>query len=311
MRPYVEWSSTDGSIAAFGGLFYLSLYLAAKLHVLDNRGEVWKAFVVLIPTLGAALIAVSRIMDARHHPFDVISGCLLGILTAFCSYRQYFPPVSEAWRKGRAYPIRSWATEPLGPSPMHAEREMARDQGVEPLRTTQAPVDEEQTGMDFPTGVILPDPDMDPRSSGRNVFRKQIIQSELSRQQDYPPQRIGQPSNLPTSSTHNPSNSFPRISSPRGRPIHDGEQWSSSEDGEEETEFEMQPNYALGPSHPETHQVGFSASPQNGFDTYTAYDPENYAAHFEDGAYQQSPRQAFATLQSSDMGIPEDHLTHH
>ncbi|MCJ1282075.1 hypothetical protein MMC26_001398 [Xylographa opegraphella] len=227
------------SSTAFGGLFYLSLYLAAKLHVLDNRGEVWKTFVVLIPTLGAALIAVSRIMDARHHPFDVISGSLLGILTAFCSYRQYFPPVSEAWRKGRAYPIRSWATEPLGPTPMHAEREIARDRGEEPLRTAQTRGDEEQTGMDFPTGVVLPNSDLDPRSSGHNVFRKQIIQSELSRKQDYPPQHIGEPSNLRTSSTHRTSDSFPNIRNPRGRPIHGGEQWSSSEDGGEEIELEM------------------------------------------------------------------------
>ncbi|MCJ1292076.1 hypothetical protein MMC34_003626 [Xylographa carneopallida] len=189
-------------------------------------------------------------MDARHHPFDVISGSLLGILTAFCSYRQYFPPVKEAWRKGRAYPIRSWATEPLGPSPMHAEREMARDQGVEPLRTAQARADEEQTGMDFSTGAVLPDSDVDPRSSGQNVFRKQIIQSELSRQQDYPPLQIGQTSTLPTSSTNKPSNSFPRISSIRGRPIHDGEHWSSSEDEAEEIELEMQPHYAPGSSHP-------------------------------------------------------------
>jgi len=53
---------------SFAGLFYLSLYLAAKLHIWDSRGEVWKIFVVIIPSLGAALIAASRIMDARHHP---------------------------------------------------------------------------------------------------------------------------------------------------------------------------------------------------------------------------------------------------
>ncbi|KAL8902269.1 MAG: hypothetical protein Q9207_004804 [Kuettlingeria erythrocarpa] len=103
------------SSSAFAGLFYLSIYLAAKMHVLDNRGEVWKTFIVLVPTLAAALIAVSRIMDARHHPFDVISGSMLGIAVAWAAYRQYFPPVTESWRKGRAYPIRTWATEPKAP----------------------------------------------------------------------------------------------------------------------------------------------------------------------------------------------------
>ncbi|KAI9817347.1 MAG: hypothetical protein M1832_004653 [Thelocarpon impressellum] len=123
------------SSTAFAGLYYLSLYLAAKLHVLDKRGEVWKTFLVLLPTLGAALIADSRIMDARHHPFDVLSGSLLGIVSAWVAYRQYFPPITEPWKKGRAYPIRSWGTTPDGPD------------GKEPLRagaTTSAAADEER-----------------------------------------------------------------------------------------------------------------------------------------------------------------------
>ncbi|KAH0370550.1 PAP2-domain-containing protein, partial [Aureobasidium melanogenum] len=103
------------SSSSFAGLFYLSLYLAAKLHIWDSRGEVWKIFVVIIPSLGAALIAASRIMDARHHPFDVIVGSLLGIGCAWLSYRQYFPPVTETWRKGRAYPIRTWGQETAPP----------------------------------------------------------------------------------------------------------------------------------------------------------------------------------------------------
>lgn len=80
---------------------------------------------VLVPTLAAALIAGSRIMDARHHPFDVISGSLLGIVVAWCAYRQYFPPISEPWHKGRAYPIRSWGTEPRVPRQNY--QEMPRD----------------------------------------------------------------------------------------------------------------------------------------------------------------------------------------
>lgn len=96
------------SSSSFAGLFYLSLYLAAKLHVLDQKGEVWRTFIVLVPTLAAACVAGSRIMDARHHPFDVLFGSALGILCAWASYRQYFPPVSHVWEKGRAYPMRQW-----------------------------------------------------------------------------------------------------------------------------------------------------------------------------------------------------------
>jgi diacylglycerol diphosphate phosphatase/phosphatidate phosphatase len=90
---------------AWAGLFYLSLYLSGKMHLLDSRGEVWKSFIVLVPSLGAALIAGSRIMDARHHPFDVITGSLLGIFCAWTAYRQYFPTLSDYKAKGRAYPI--------------------------------------------------------------------------------------------------------------------------------------------------------------------------------------------------------------
>jgi len=89
------------------------------MHILDNRGEVWKTIVVLVPILGASMIGISRIMDARHHPFDVLSSSILGMFVAWVSYRQYFPSISDTRNKGYAYPIRSWGTEsppPLGPA---------------------------------------------------------------------------------------------------------------------------------------------------------------------------------------------------
>ena len=94
----------------------MSFYLAGKLHISDNRGEVWKTVIVLIPLLVAGIVSVSRIMDARHHPFDVLSSSILGILIAWVAYRQYFPSLSEPWKKGRAYPIRSWGKDSLHPA---------------------------------------------------------------------------------------------------------------------------------------------------------------------------------------------------
>ena len=77
-------------------------------------------------------------MDARHHPFDVISGSLLGMLVAWCAYRQYFPPVTESWHKGRAHPIRAWGTEPK--VPRREYQEMSRDHSpVELLRVSEQP----------------------------------------------------------------------------------------------------------------------------------------------------------------------------
>ncbi|PIG90344.1 GPI anchored cell wall protein [Aspergillus arachidicola] len=110
-----SWPSGHSS-SSFAGLFYLTLWLCGKLHFMDNRGEVWKAIIIIIPCIGATLIAVSRIMDARHHPFDVITGSLLGIVCAYIAYRQYFPSITEPWKKGRAYPIRSWGRDPVVPS---------------------------------------------------------------------------------------------------------------------------------------------------------------------------------------------------
>ena len=102
-------------IVAFAGLGYFSIWLTGKMHILDNRGEVWKTIVVLVPVLGASMIGISRIMDSRHHPFDVLSSSILGMFVAWVSYRQYFPSISNTQNKGYAYPIRSWGTE--GPPP--------------------------------------------------------------------------------------------------------------------------------------------------------------------------------------------------
>lgn len=115
--PLVSFSFLTGFtdpnsfIAAFAGLGYLSLFMAGKMHIMDNRGEVWKSVLVLIPLLGAALVAISRIMDARHHPFDVITGSMLGQFVAWVAYRQYFPAISDPKAKGRAYSHRTWGTD--------------------------------------------------------------------------------------------------------------------------------------------------------------------------------------------------------
>lgn len=118
------------SSTAWAGLFYLSLYLAGKLHVLDHRGEVWRTFFVLVPVLSAALIAGTRVIDARHHGFDVIVGSLIGLLVAWGAYRQYFYPVAESDKRGRAFPARTWGRDPL-PSTASGVDGAA---GLEPVR---------------------------------------------------------------------------------------------------------------------------------------------------------------------------------
>lgn len=127
----------------------------------------------LFPTLGAGLIAITRIEDARHHPFDVIFGSFLGILCAYVSYRQYFPSLGEPWKKGRAYPMRSWGSQPAPPSDAHAEREHERNQGKESLRRTPLPQTENEYDTLYQSSEYF----------GSNIVRPQV--ANRSRDQDF------------------------------------------------------------------------------------------------------------------------------
>lgn len=209
----------------------------------------------MIPTLGAALIAISRIMDARHHPFDVISGSLLGMTMAYISYRQYFPPLSESWRKGRAYPIRSWASGPR--KPRSDERQMSRDQGVEPLRSATIRTDEEQPNprLKSPRGP----PPRAATYSGpeENVFRQQISKSQRLRQAEFQ-HRSDRSISSAESEPRARSSSFSNPSDARGRQRQRNTEWSpsSSDHGLSEEGFEMERNprvATLAPQEPETH----------------------------------------------------------
>ncbi|KAF2402870.1 acid phosphatase/Vanadium-dependent haloperoxidase [Trichodelitschia bisporula] len=253
------------SSSAFAGLFYISLYLAGKMHVLDSKGEVWKAFIVLIPTLGAALIAGSRIMDARHHPFDVLSGSTLGILVAWASYRQYFPSISDYTAKGRAYPIRSWGRDPS-------------QQPQEVFYPMPVPQDEEQGKAELVSGRHSP-PSEAGGDSG-NAFRSEISSQRQRRQPSLmrgpssaysvDPSRVGSPPVPPLPSSYNPQQPgyIPYSTRPvaRASPQND---WVESDD-EPDSDLELQPQYTL--SNPSPGDPLFRQGSLTGQDT--AYRPQ-------------------------------------
>ncbi|KIY51002.1 acid phosphatase/Vanadium-dependent haloperoxidase, partial [Fistulina hepatica ATCC 64428] len=83
------------SSLSFAGLGFLAFYLAGKLHLFDTRGHTGKAWISVAPFSAAALVAISRTMDYRHHWHDVLVGAILGTVMAYFSYRQYYPSLAS------------------------------------------------------------------------------------------------------------------------------------------------------------------------------------------------------------------------
>ncbi|KIK67444.1 hypothetical protein GYMLUDRAFT_69628 [Collybiopsis luxurians FD-317 M1] len=83
------------SSLSFAGLGFLAFYLAGKLHLFDHKGHIGKVWLFVAPFSGAALVAISRTMDYRHHWHDVLVGSILGIVMAYFSYRQYYPSLES------------------------------------------------------------------------------------------------------------------------------------------------------------------------------------------------------------------------
>ncbi|RKP14015.1 phosphatidic acid phosphatase type 2/haloperoxidase [Piptocephalis cylindrospora] len=93
------------SSETFAGLTYLALYFAGKLNLFDRQGRSIKGFIVLLPILGASLVAVSRLDDYRHHWQDITVGTLIGIFFAYFGYRQYYPSLTDC-QCARPFPLR-------------------------------------------------------------------------------------------------------------------------------------------------------------------------------------------------------------
>ncbi|KAG6831169.1 hypothetical protein H0H92_012309 [Tricholoma furcatifolium] len=83
------------SSLSFAGLGFFAFYIAGKLHLFDRRGHAGKAWLSISPFCAAALVAISRTMDYRHHWQDVLVGSILGTVVSYFSYRQYYPSLAS------------------------------------------------------------------------------------------------------------------------------------------------------------------------------------------------------------------------
>ncbi|GBF63538.1 diacylglycerol pyrophosphate phosphatase [Trichophyton mentagrophytes] len=81
---------------AFSGLGYLSFFLTGQLRAWRPRSGLARLLVSLSPLLGALMIAISRIADYRHDVYDVCSGSIIGLGTAYLVYRCYYPSLWSA-----------------------------------------------------------------------------------------------------------------------------------------------------------------------------------------------------------------------
>lgn len=85
------------SSLSFAGLLYLLYFLTAQLAATRPQAGAWRSVVAFTPVVGAALIALSRTEDYRHHFIDVFVGLVLGSVIGLWLYFRLFPGLAAEY----------------------------------------------------------------------------------------------------------------------------------------------------------------------------------------------------------------------
>ncbi|KAH7106173.1 lipid phosphate phosphatase 1 [Auriculariales sp. MPI-PUGE-AT-0066] len=125
------------SSSAFVGLGFVSLLLLLKLntHTSSPHGGLLQSklarLVLVLSPLGMALwIALTRVEDNYHHPTDIITGSIIGILCALVTFHIYWPsPFSRRayHEQGRQQPARV----SVGPRLLYGRDDIVSREGFE------------------------------------------------------------------------------------------------------------------------------------------------------------------------------------
>jgi diacylglycerol diphosphate phosphatase/phosphatidate phosphatase len=87
--------ATNSDKGSFCGMTFLSLYLLGQFKALHRPYTFVKLVPCTLPMLAAFLVAISRVVDYRHHPEDVIVGAIVGIGFGYLGYRMYLPALDD------------------------------------------------------------------------------------------------------------------------------------------------------------------------------------------------------------------------
>lgn len=107
-------SATNGDEAAsaghtswsFGSMFFLSLYLYRYLCAAGHPTNGWALGAALLPSVFAAWVGATRVIDYYHNASDVLAGAAIGVTVACLVFRVYVPVQRpEAPKRGEVLPL--------------------------------------------------------------------------------------------------------------------------------------------------------------------------------------------------------------